>query len=166
MTEHMHENMLPKGKDKYVRGTDKPTRPSRHTDYVSLLGFKTRKQSEFITQVLSGFPFQAMGMLGKKTGLTSAQIRAAIGMSERTLARRRKAAGKKFTIEESDRLVRISRVFALALDLFEGNAEAAKRWMLNPNRAFNEAPMTMIRTEVGSREVENLIGQLEHGVFS
>lgn len=136
-------------------------------NFVSLLGFETRKQSELIAQILRGFPFQAMEMLGKKTGLTSAQIRTAIGMSERTLARRRKVAGKKFTIEESDRLVRISRLFAMASDLFEGNAEAAKRWMLNPNPAFNQvSPMEMIRTEIGSREVENLIGRLEHGVFS
>jgi putative toxin-antitoxin system antitoxin component (TIGR02293 family) len=88
-----------------------------------------------------------------------------IGISPRTLTRRKKE--KKLTASESDRLVSISRLLALAIELFEGDKQKAFRWFMNPNRALgNLSPLEMAATETGAREVENLIGRLEHGVFS
>jgi uncharacterized protein (DUF2384 family) len=40
-------------------------------------------------------------------------------------------------------------------------------WLRSPNRALGgESPLALSKTEVGAREVENLIGRLEHGVFT
>ncbi|HSK74788.1 MAG TPA: antitoxin Xre/MbcA/ParS toxin-binding domain-containing protein, partial [Pyrinomonadaceae bacterium] len=67
----------------------------------------------------------------------------------------------------SDRLLRISRIFALSIELFEGNIEDARRWLLSSQKALgNKTPFAMSKTEIGAREVENLIGRLEHGVFT
>ncbi len=69
--------------------------------------------------------------------------------------------------DESDRLVRLARVFSRAIELFEGDSEGAQEWMMRPNRAFGEvSPFEMVKTDVGAREVENLIGRIEHGVIS
>jgi len=44
---------------------------------------------------------------------------------------------------------------------------AARQWMRSSQQSFDGAtPWDMARTEVGAREVESLIGRLEHGVFS
>ena len=68
--------------------------------------------------------------------------------------------------EESDRLLRVSRVFAKTLDLFEGDAEAAKQWFHTPARALGgERPLDFARTDLGTKEVEALIDRLEQGVL-
>ena len=80
--------------------------------------------------------------------------------------RRRKASGK-LTTEESERLLRIAGIFEDAVDLFEGDVPAAVNWLTTPRKALGDRPpLSYARTEPGAREVENLIGRLEHGIFS
>lgn len=75
-------------------------------------------------------------------------------------------AKRRLSTAESDRLVRLARLFAAAEALHEGNTDAARRWMESPKTALGGVtPLAYARTEVGAREVENLIGRLEHGVF-
>ena len=63
--------------------------------------------------------------------------------------------------------MRISSLFENCVGLFEGDVAAAANWLTTPKKAFNqEPPLKYARTEFGAREVENLIGRLEHGVFS
>ena len=58
-------------------------------------------------------------------------------------------------------------VFGRALELFEGDSRAAERWLSSPKRALGGAvPYELAETEAGAREVEALIGRIEHGVFS
>ena len=69
--------------------------------------------------------------------------------------------------QTSDHPLRASRVFAKALELFEGDRDAASRWMLSPLLALGgETPIDIARTELGARQVENLVGRIEHGVYS
>ena len=71
------------------------------------------------------------------------------------------------TQHESERLLRLALVFEKAVELFEGNADAARDWLKAPNKALaGESPLTIVETEIGAREVEDLIGRLEHGVFT
>ena len=45
--------------------------------------------------------------------------------------------------------------------------EAARRWLLTPQRALVGAiPLEIAKTEVGAREGEQIIGRLEQGVFT
>jgi putative toxin-antitoxin system antitoxin component (TIGR02293 family) len=62
---------------------------------------------------------------------------------------------------------RISRVSEKALELFDGNGRAAGEWMSSPLVALGGvAPRELAKTEHGAREVESLIGRIEHGIFS
>lgn len=86
-------------------------------------------------------------------------------LSPTTLARRRKAG--LLTPEESDRLVRLARLVALAHDMMRGDGDAARRWLGDPHELLEgEPPLERASTEVGGREVEQLIGRLRHGIFS
>src|ERR1700676_1962727 len=88
-----------------------------------------------------------------------------IGIPERTLARR-KSTGR-LTPDESERLLRISGIFEKAVELHEGDIAAAVNWLTTPKKILNhQSPLVYSRTELGAREVENLIGRLEHGIFS
>jgi putative toxin-antitoxin system antitoxin component (TIGR02293 family) len=130
-----------------------------------LLGIKTTDNLNLAKKVEAGFSFEALKRLGKTTGLPLERLRVAVRIAPRTLTRRKKE--KKLSPEESDRLVSVSRLLAQTFELFEGNTEVGMRWFQNPNRALNgQSPLQVAATETGAREVENLIGRLEYGVFT
>jgi putative toxin-antitoxin system antitoxin component (TIGR02293 family) len=131
----------------------------------SSLGVAAANSGELIRQVERGFSFQALRALQSRSGIAIPRIASIIGIPERTLARRRVSG--RLSPEESERLLRISRVFEDAVDLFEGDVAAAVNWLNTPRKALDsQTPLAFSRTELGAREVENLIGRLEHGVFS
>jgi putative toxin-antitoxin system antitoxin component (TIGR02293 family) len=133
--------------------------------YVSLLGLKTFETPALLRRVEAGLPYRTFERLQRNLGLTTDELAELVQMSRRTLARRRQEG--RFTPEESDRLLRASRVFGKALALFEGDLEAAREWFSRPVPALgHRTPRDMADSEVGAREVENLIGRLEHGVFA
>jgi len=101
----------------------------------------------------------------KASGLAIGRIADLVGIPPRTLMRR-KAAGR-LRSDESERLLRVARVFEQAVELFEGDTDAARRWLITARKELDEhAPLEYARTEIGAREVEDLMGRLEHGVFS
>ena len=110
-----------------------------------------------------GLSYAAFERLKRRLEVTSLELADAALITHRTLARRKKAG--RFGPDESDRLVRLSRVFARVIELFEGDIEGARSWLMRPVLGLgNAVPFEMARTEVGAREVEKLIHQLEHGV--
>ena len=71
------------------------------------------------------------------------------------------------TSMESDHMVRVARLAVMARAMMAGDAEATRRWLTAPHRLLgDETPLGRASTETGGREVEQLIGQLRHGVFS
>lgn len=129
------------------------------------LGVNASNSSQLIRQVERGFSYKTLQAIESRSGIALARIASIIGIPERTLARR-KASGH-LTPDESERLLRLSGVFEDALELFEGDVPAAVNWLTTPRKAFDDqSPLDYSRTELGAREVENLIGRSEHGVFS
>lgn len=48
-----------------------------------------------------------------------------------------------------------------------GSQEEASRWLQTPNRALGgRTPMDLLDTEPGNRQVEDVLGRIEHGVYS
>jgi putative toxin-antitoxin system antitoxin component (TIGR02293 family) len=138
--------------------------PSRGERGASL-GLSASNSAELIQQVERGFSFKTLHTLESRSGLPGAALAGLVGIPERTLARR-KSKGK-FTPEESERLLRLGTVFEQAVELFEGDRAAALRWLTAPRKALEgKTPLAYARTELGAREVEDLIGRLEHGVVS
>ena len=130
-----------------------------------LLGIEAANTTQLVQAIESGLSFSTLERVRRATGLPMERLAVSIGISPRTLTRRKKTS--KLTASESDRLVSVSRLLNFAIELFEGDGERAVKWFLTPNRALGEvSPLAMAGTETGAREVENLIGRLEHGVFS
>lgn len=129
------------------------------------LGITAASTGELISHVQRGFSFKSLRQLESHSGMPISMIASLIGIPERTLARR-KTAGR-LTSEESERLLRVSTIFEKAVELFEGDVAAAVKWLTTSQRTLGyNPPLAYARTELGAREVENLIGRLEHGVFS
>ena len=140
-------------------------RSSAVATYIALIGLDTADVFELSRRIEKGLPYHALERFQRTVAMPMADIAELVQIPERTLARR-KTAGR-LEGDESDRLVRASRIFGQALDLFEGDLEAAKEWLSAPQPALGgSTPLRMARTGIGAREVERLIGRLEHGVFS
>lgn len=129
------------------------------------LGLHVESSGELIRQLGRGFSFHAIQSLESRSGLLVSEIASIIGVPARTLARR-KASGR-LTADESEKLLRLSGLFEKTLELFEGDRASALAWLSSPKAELeDEAPLGYARTEIGAREVENLLGRIEHGVFS
>lgn len=138
--------------------------PGVHS-HVLLLGLETFGSLQLLRAVEQGLPYGAFERLVTNTSLASGDALALLNIPRRTLTRRKREG--RFHQDESDRLVRISRIFARAIGLFEGDRDAAKHWLSESQKALGgEIPLLLARTEVGALEVERLIGRLEHGVFT
>ena len=133
--------------------------------HVILLGLRNLETAALLKKVEAGLPYSAFERLRGTMDLSIESLARLIQLPARTLARRREAG--RLTPDESDRLVRVSRVFGMTLALFEGDVEAARAWFATPAPALGDrTPLDVSTTEIGAREVENLIGRLEHGVFT
>jgi putative toxin-antitoxin system antitoxin component (TIGR02293 family) len=112
----------------------------------------------------SGLSFRALEFLASGSGIPIGEIASLVWIPPRTLARR--AVFGRRAPAESERLLRIFRIFELAVGLFNGGVVDAVAWLRTPRRTLaGSASLTCSSTEFGGREVETLIGQLEHGVF-
>ena len=133
--------------------------------YAALLGLRTYEPRELIEQVRKGFRYSAFVRFQRNTNLSAKVLSELTQIRSRTLTRR-KAEGK-LDPEESDRLLRASRVFGRALELFEGDDEAARDWLSSKQPALGGfVPLELAKSDVGAREIESLIGRLEHGIPS
>lgn len=129
-----------------------------------LLGLKTNDPIKIARIVQSGFPVIQLNKFQKSTALPWDKVSDIIAIPARTLARRQHEG--KLHSDESDRLWRAAAIFDLATDLFEGDSQAGKNWLLTPQPALGGAiPLELASTDIGGRQVEQLIAQLEHGIF-
>jgi putative toxin-antitoxin system antitoxin component (TIGR02293 family) len=128
------------------------------------LGLQARPTPQLIRDLRGGLSFDSLARLSTESGIPISEIAAWMGIPERTLARR-KVAGK-LAADESERLLRLSRIFEDSVRLFAGDVGGAVAWLRKGRTALGgQTPLEYCATELGAREVENLIGQLEHGVF-
>jgi putative toxin-antitoxin system antitoxin component (TIGR02293 family) len=129
------------------------------------IGVRYDTSLEAVKLVESGLPFSAIERLQKTSGLTRDRIKQVTLISEGSLSRRKKAG--RLSSAESERVLRISRVFERATSLYEGDQNSARQWLETPIPALdNQRPLDLSRTEPGAREVEDLIGRIEHGIVS
>jgi putative toxin-antitoxin system antitoxin component (TIGR02293 family) len=125
---------------------------------------KAKHPTELIRQIQKGLRFSELETLQNSIDLPFEQLAAKLSISRSTL-QRRKAAGR-LSPDESDKVVRYSRLLQQAADYF-GDIEKARAWLKHPQYGLGGAvPLDYARTEAGAREVENLLGRMEYGVYS
>lgn len=139
-------------------------------DVVAVLGGqktigKVRNFNELAGRVREGLPWKSYSSVLAFYQVQPAELSNVALISSRTLARR-KEKKQRFTPDESDRLLRLARVFASAHRVFDDSSKAA-RWMVRPNRPLGSvAPMTLLDTDIGVEQVREELGRIEHGIFA
>jgi putative toxin-antitoxin system antitoxin component (TIGR02293 family) len=116
-----------------------------------------------VERLRKGLPLAEFHALRTLLDIPEEELGRLLGMSPATLNRRKK--GSHHTTAESERIVRFARLFGLACEVLEAE-DAARDWLKteNPGTA-HEPPLAYADTEFGAREVENLLGRLDHGIF-
>ena len=129
-----------------------------------VLGRALSSDREMREAIREGFPPRVVGELMRASGLTLRELASALDLSPRSLQRRRR--GGRLARYESDRLYRLARIVAIANEHL-GDHQRATRWLKRPNRALGGlAPVAAIDTELGARQVENILGRIAYGGIS
>jgi len=144
--------------------------PARFRSVESLLGgrsvlrAKSHTALDWIEVIRKGIPAAAVESLLKAMQVSQSELARALGIPERTLARRKREG--VLNSEESAKLLRLARVVGRANEVFE-NAVAALHWLKAPNSALSGAtPLSLLDTDIGAESVLDTLGRIEHGVFA
>ena len=124
----------------------------------------TPSPAQVVRVVQAGLDFGELEELRQQLDLPFDRLAGQLGLARATL-HRRKVSGR-LTADESDKVVRFARLLGHAVHLF-GSIEDARQWLKAPQRGLGGAvPLDYAQTEAGAREVENLLGRIDYGVYS
>jgi len=124
-----------------------------------------RKPDDLAQLIRKGLPAGSVTALARKLHLGNSVLSRKLGIPQRTLTRRL-SEGSLLTSAESDRTVRMARVYANAVEMI-GDEEKAIEWLRTPNRALGgERPLDQLDTDMGARMVEDILGRIAYGVYS
>jgi len=115
--------------------------------------------------LLAGLPVRELADLQASLAVPVERLAPMLGISKATF-HRRKGAGSRLKPAVSDRVVRFAKLLGKAVKIF-GDLEDAKQWLNSAQFGLGGAvPLDYAKTEMGAREVENLLGRIEYGVYS
>jgi putative toxin-antitoxin system antitoxin component (TIGR02293 family) len=127
------------------------------------IGVSPKSEFDLAQRVEKGLPTSSIARL-KEKGLTFSEV-SEIVISPRTL-KHRKARGEHLSHEESGRVVRVARIVALAEHVF-GSRDKALGWLRSKDDRIKErTPLSMLQTESGGRLVENMLWQIDEGIYA
>lgn len=130
-----------------------------------VLGRSVRNAQELAELVRKGLPAGSIAVLAQRLDLANNVLSRKLGIPQRTLTRRI-SQHSRLTYAESDRTVRLARVYANALETI-GDEGKAVEWLRTPNRALGgERPLDQLDTDMGTRTVEDVLGRIAYGVYS
>ncbi|MDA8247820.1 MAG: DUF2384 domain-containing protein [Rhodospirillales bacterium] len=111
--------------------------------------------------VRDGLPFAALERLIADGVVNEREIEAHFIPRRTLFARRHKATLSR---EQSDLVVRLARIQAIADDVL-GSRAAAHAWLRERNGALaGQIPLALLDTEEGGRLVEAVLGRIAHGI--
>ena len=117
-----------------------------------------------IAAVKAGLDVRVFVDLARRLGVSEAHLAEVAGIAPTTLGRRKRAG--TLTPDESEHVLRLAALLEHATHVFEDEGDATD-WLRTPNLALGGVtPLALADTELGAREVDLLLGRLEHGVYS
>jgi putative toxin-antitoxin system antitoxin component (TIGR02293 family) len=114
--------------------------------------------------IRKGLPIDAFKQVASYYNISESRMASLVGVSERTISRLQKEH-KRLNATGSDRLYRLARIAAHALEVFE-DRNTVGNWLSRPNRALGGvAPVEVLDTDAGTEQVSELLNRIEYGVY-
>lgn len=113
---------------------------------------------------IASLKYDSVREVAARFGLGRVEIKRIFGIPERTQFRYEKE-NPVLKPAVVDRLERFKRIFKQAVDLFE-DEEEAWRWLNTPKSALeNQTPLSVLATDAGAKQVEEILYRAEYGMF-
>jgi len=126
---------------------------------------KVETEADLRVMTREGLPVGTLPFLAEGLAVERKTLAKVVGISDRTLSRRL-ANNSLLSADESDRTMRLARVFALAADTF-GTSDKAALWLRTANNVMEgQEPLQLLDTDAGARWVETVLGRIAWGVYS
>jgi putative toxin-antitoxin system antitoxin component (TIGR02293 family) len=127
-----------------------------------VLGRRVRSDLDVEDCVRSGLPLEVLGAMLDRAVVNSSELYGWI-IPRRTMAHRIRKK-QRLSLEESNRISRVARIYALALDTL-GDDTKAQHWLRKSLRQLGgRTPMQMLETDLGAHQVETILGRIGHGI--
>jgi putative toxin-antitoxin system antitoxin component (TIGR02293 family) len=129
---------------------------------AKVVGRGVRSPQDLAERVREGLPFAALSAVMEQYGISRDVLCDLLHLSPRNFLRRRDQ--KRLSPDESDRVYRLARVIAHANRVFEDPDESAD-WIQTPNASLGkQQPLTLLDTDIGVQQVDQVLGRIEHGI--
>lgn len=143
-----------------------PTRTPEPVPGARILGLRVENEFQIARRINAGFPTSTIGRLARELDVSDKQVLRVTNIPESTF-HAHKRDRKPLSAEASSRVYRIAKATEAAEAYFEGDKDAARRWLAHPKVALGgAAPIEFARTPEGSDYVIKLLSRMEHGVIS
>jgi putative toxin-antitoxin system antitoxin component (TIGR02293 family) len=127
------------------------------------INIKKNDVNNLIAIIKEGLPVTEFETLSLHLGIPECRLVTTVNIDPRTLTRRKKEG--RFKPDESERVLRIARLYDRAVEVL-GDSSAAQVWFRSSVKGLgNKTPLDFADTELGAKEVENLLGRIEDGVY-
>jgi len=116
--------------------------------------------------VKAGLPYASLNALMKKFGFTREEASVALHLTSGSRSKGSKLQRKMLRADESDRVLRLARISAQATATL-GSERKAADWLHTPNRALGKlSPLELLDSDIGTKQVEDTLSRIEHGIIS
>jgi putative toxin-antitoxin system antitoxin component (TIGR02293 family) len=153
-----------------LRSTDAPTlrRVAAILGGPRVLKWKLRDPLDAHELLLRGLPGVALTYLVDSLALLNdpVSLEKAVGISLRTLQRRKGHPAKPLSQEQSGRIWKFAEILAKATAVL-GSRTEAEQWLERPAIGLDQRrPIDLLATAAGVEIVENYLERLEYGVYT
>ncbi|GAB1462774.1 hypothetical protein MASR2M52_07850 [Pedobacter sp.] len=140
--------------------------PVVHTPLNVIMGGKFDHPSDYdlVNVARKGIAKKNLLALAKKLSLTIEELADILHISERTL--QRYTPSTLIKTEHADRAIELAKLYERGAEVL-GSHEAFNRWLRNSNYSLkSQIPLTLLDTSIGFTMVLDVLGRIEHGVYS
>jgi putative toxin-antitoxin system antitoxin component (TIGR02293 family) len=132
--------------------------------YGVSIGLQPQSRTKLIAKIKKGLSVKAFNRLCKNLNISEKALAKTLNIAISTLARRKRNG--RMTFEESERIYRVARLYDRAVEVF-GDKKMSRKWLKEPAWALGDVPpLEFAETELGAQEVDDLLGRIEHGIFT
>lgn len=128
---------------------------------TSILGVEVKSDRDLEKVILKGLPCEAIAKIIDR--IYPQQTDKYYQLVPRSTLIRRQKQGSPLSVEESQKAERMARVFSFAVEVW-GNEEQAREFMKKSHPMLDDrSPFDASLSELGARQVEQILGRLMFG---
>lgn len=139
--------------------------PGTRLDIGHLPPLRSLSLDSMIDIIEEGLPISVFKEICSLMEISENRLSEVIRIPISTLYRRKKRG--YFSATESERLLRILKLYSKAVDVFDNRTEYARKWLKEEAYGLDGAiPLEYAKTEIGAKEVEQLLTRIDEGMVA